>query len=135
MDASLYLPVRQVHIASVHLSIALFLLRGMLMWADSRWLGHWTLRSLPHLVDTVLLTSALMLVTIIDQYPFVHGWLTVKVVLLVVYIALGMVAIKPGRPPAVRRAAFVAALVVFAFIYSVARAHHPLGIFARLGGF
>lgn len=129
MDASLYLPIRQVHIASVHLSIALFLLRGVLMWLDSRWLRHWTMRSIPHVVDTVLLTTALMLITIIDQYPFVHGWLTVKVVLLVVYIGFGVVALKPGRSALVRRTAFIAAVVVFGFIYSVARAHHPLGIF------
>lgn len=134
MDASLYLPIRQVHIASVHLSIALFLLRGVLMWLDSGWLRHWTLKVLPHLVDTVLLTSALMLVTILHQYPFVQAWLTVKVVLLAVYIGLGFVALKPGRAAVVRRIAFVAAVLVFGFIYSVARAHHPLGIF-RLVGF
>lgn len=132
MDASLYLPVRQVHVASVHLSIALFLLRGGLMWMGSPWLGHWTLRILPHLVDTVLLTSALMLMHFIHQYPFVQGWLTVKVVLLVVYIALGFVALKPGRAVLVRRAAFIAAALVFGFIYSVARAHHPLGLFQGL---
>lgn len=128
MDASLYLPVRQVHVASVHLSIGLFLFRGMLKWAEAPLLRHWTLGILPHLVDTVLLASALMLMHFIHQYPFVHGWLTVKVVLLVVYIALGVVALKPGRSPLVRRGAFIAAVVVFGFIYSVARAHHPLGI-------
>ena len=129
MDASLYLPIRQVHVASVHLSITLFLLRGALMWLDSRWLRHWTMKTIPHLVDTILLTTALMLITILDQYPFVHAWLTVKVVLLVVYIGLGFLALKPGRPAVVRRTAFVAAVLVFGFIYSVARAHHPLGIF------
>lgn len=132
MDPSLYLPVRQVHVASVHLSIALFLLRGGLMWMGSRWLRHWTLRVIPHLVDTVLLTSALILMHFIRQYPFVHAWLTVKVLLLVVYIALGFLALKPGRSPLVRRAAFITAVLVFGFIYTVARAHHPLGIFQGL---
>lgn len=132
MDASLYLPARQVHVASVHLSIALFLARGVLMWMDSPLLRHWTLRTIPHLVDTVLLTSALMLMHFIQQYPFVQGWLTVKVVLLVVYITLGFVALKPGRPLLVRRCAFLAAVLVFGFIYTVARAHHPLGIFQGL---
>lgn len=135
MDASLYLPIREVHIASVHVSISLFLLRGVLMWLDSGWLRHRTLRFIPHVVDTILLTSALMLTTILDQYPFVQSWLTVKVVLLAAYIGLGFVALKPGRPPALRRGAFVAALLVFGFIYSVARAHHPLGLFVLLDGF
>jgi len=125
-----YLALRHVHIACAVLTIALFVLRGGLMIAESRWLQTPVLRYLPHVVDTVLLSSALMLLGIVHQYPFVHGWLTVKVVLLVVYIVLGSIAIKRGRTRRVRIAAFVAALATVGFIYTVARAHHPLGIFA-----
>jgi len=125
-----YLALRHVHIACAVLTIALFALRGGLMLAESRWLQSPVLRFLPHVIDTVLLTTALMLLGIVHQYPFVHGWLTVKVVLLVVYIVLGSIAIKRGRTRQVRVAAFVAALVTVGFIYTVARAHHPLGIFA-----
>jgi uncharacterized membrane protein SirB2 len=92
------------------------------MAAPVRWLA-WT-------IDTVLLTAALMLMTIVRQYPFVHGWLTVKVVLLVLYIVLGVVAFWKARTLAVRVSAWIAALLVFGTIYSVARAHHPLGLFA-----
>lgn len=125
-----YLALRHVHIACAVLTIALFVLRGGLMIAESRWLQTPVLRYLPHVIDTVLLSTALMLLGIVHQYPFVHGWLTVKVVLLVVYIVLGSIAIKRGRTRPVRIAAFVAALATVGFIYTVARAHHPLGIFA-----
>jgi uncharacterized membrane protein SirB2 len=125
-----YLALRHVHIACAVLTIALFVLRGGLMIAESRWLQTPVLRYLPHVVDTVLLSTALMLLGIVHQYPFVHGWLTVKVVLLVVYIVLGSIAIKRGRTRRIRIAAFVAALATVGFIYTVARAHHPLGIFA-----
>lgn len=125
-----YLALRHVHIACAVLTIALFVLRGGLMIAESRWLQTPVLRYLPHVVDTVLLSTALMLLGIVHQYPFVHGWLTVKVVLLVVYIVLGSIALKRGRTRPVRIAAFVAALATVGFIYTVARAHHPLGIFA-----
>lgn len=125
-----YLALRHVHIACAVLTIALFVLRGGLMLAESRWLQTPLLRYLPHVVDTVLLSTALMLLGIVHQYPFVHGWLTVKVVLLVVYIVLGSIAIKRGRTRPVRIAAFVAALATVGFIYTVARAHDPLGIFA-----
>jgi uncharacterized membrane protein SirB2 len=125
-----YLALRHAHIACAVLTIALFVLRGGLMIAGSRWLQTPVLRFLPHVVDTVLLSTALMLLGIVHQYPFVHGWLTVKVVLLVVYIALGSIAIRRGRTRRVRIAAFVAALATVGFIYTVARAHHPLGIFA-----
>ena len=80
------------------------------------------------LVDTVLLTAALMLATILHQYPFVQGWLTAKVLLLVVYVVLGSFALKRGRTRAVRTSCWIAALLVFLFIVSIARAHHPLGI-------
>ena len=90
------------------------------------------LRFFGYTVDTVLLTAALMLTTIVGQYPFVHGWLTVKVVLLVVYIALGMLAFHGPGNRGTRLSCWLGAVAVFACIYSVARAHHPAGLLAPL---
>lgn len=87
------------------------------------------LRYLTYTIDTVLLTAALMLATILHQYPFVHAWLTVKVLLLVVYIVLGTFALKRGRTPTIRATCFGAALLVYLFIASVARTHQPTGVF------
>ncbi len=126
-----YEQIRAVHIGSVLASGGLFLLRGFgvnvfgaswPMWAPVRYLSY--------TIDTVLLTAALMLMTIVRQYPFVHGWLTVKVVLVVVYIVLGVFALKRGRTRPVRLGFFAAALLVFGFIYTVARAHDPAGLFS-----
>lgn len=125
-----YPALRHLHIACAGLTIVLFVLRGLLMIAESRWQRIAVLRYLPHAVDTVLLTSALMLTTIIHQYPFSTGWLTAKVMLLLVYIVLGSIALKRGRSRRIRVAAFVAALMTVGFMVSVAREHHPLGIFA-----
>jgi uncharacterized membrane protein SirB2 len=127
-----YLALRNVHITCAILTIALFLLRGGLMLADSPWQRNVVLRYLPHAVDTVLLTTALMLTTVIRQYPFAVGWLTAKVVLLVAYIVLGSIALKRGRTRAIRVTAFVAALATIGFLVTVARTHHPLGMFAGL---
>jgi uncharacterized membrane protein SirB2 len=126
-----YLQIRSVHIGAVLASGGLFLLRGLgvnafiaawPMWAPVRYLSY--------TIDTVLLTAALMLMTIVHQYPFMHAWLTVKVVLLAAYIVLGSFALKRGATRKARLAYYVAALLVFGFIYTVARAHNPLGIFA-----
>jgi len=127
-----YLVLRNVHIACAILTITLFVLRGGLMLADSSWQQNVVLRYLPHAVDTVLLTTALMLTTVIHQFPFAVDWLTAKVVLLVAYIVLGSIALKRGRTKTVRVAAFVAALATVGYLVTVARAHHPLGIFAGL---
>ena len=127
-----YLTIKSVHVWSVFISITLFAVRGGLMLADSRLLQSLVLRVVPHVVDTVLLVSALMLTTIIQQYPFVQGWLTVKVLALVAYIILGSIAIRRGRSKPIRLAALLAAMAIFGFIYSVARAHHVLGALAGL---
>jgi len=126
----LYLPLRHTHIACAILTVTLFVLRGGLMIADSPWQRNVVLRYLPHAVDTVLLTTALMLTTVIRQFPFSTGWLTMKVLLLVVYIVLGSIALKRGRTRRIRVAAFLAALLTVAFLLTVARAHDPLGILA-----
>jgi len=111
---------------------ALFALRGAGTLAGAAWPMFAPLRYLTYTIDTVLLTAALMLATLLHQYPFVHGWLTVKVLLLVVYIVLGSLALKRARTRAARAGYFVAALLVYLCIIGVARAHHPLGVFARL---
>jgi uncharacterized membrane protein SirB2 len=127
-----YPQIKWVHVAAVLASGTLFLLRGLAVHAGSRWAMAAPVRYLSYTIDTVLLTAALMLATILHQYPFVHGWLTVKVILLVLYILLGTFALKRGRTRAVRIWCWLAALLVFGFIISVARAHHPLGLLATL---
>jgi uncharacterized membrane protein SirB2 len=127
-----YPAIKCVHIAAVIASGSLFALRGAGTLAGARWPMWATLRFLSYGIDTVLLTAALMLVTILHQYPLAQGWLTAKVCLLVVYIVLGSLALKRARTPQSRAWCYAAALAVFLFIVSIARAHHPLGIFTRL---
>lgn len=122
----LYALLKQLHVTAVVVSGSLFALRGWWMLIDSPLLQRRWVRSVPHVVDTVLLASALALVALLAQYPFVHSWLTAKVVALVAYIVLGSVALRRGRSKRVRAAALVAALAVFAYIVAVALQHRPL---------
>ena len=104
------------------------------MWpiAGARWPMWAPLRYLTYTVDTVLLTAALMLATVLHQYTLVHGWLTAKVCLLVVYIVLGTFALKRARTRVAQTWCYAAAMAVFLFIVSIARAHDPLGFLAAL---
>ena len=124
--------IKWVHVAAVLTSGALFTLRGLALHAGAHWAMAAPLRSLSYPIDTVLFTAALMLTTILHQYPFVHAWLTVKVALLVLYVLLGSYALKRGRTRAVRIACWLAAIAVYGLIISVARAHHPLGLLVGL---
>ncbi|WP_223177112.1 SirB2 family protein [Sphingomonas rhizophila] len=127
-----YLPIRHVHIGAVALSGALFLVRTIgHNFLGATWPKALPLRILVWSVDMVLLTAALMLTTIVQQYPFVDGWLTMKVVLLVLYIMLGTWAFRAEKK-STRLWSMAAALAVFGFIITVARAHDPLGLLATI---
>lgn len=130
--AAYYLQLRWLHIACAILSVSLFTLRGALMLAGSPRVHAAPLRYASYTIDTALLSFALILTTVIHQYPITTGWLTMKVGLLFVYVVLGSIALKRGRTLRTRTVAYVAALLTVAFLVSVARAHHPLGIFATL---
>jgi len=122
-----YFAAHHAHGTFVVTSILLFVLRGGLMLADSPALAKPLLRVLPHVVDTLLLASALWLVSVM-HLPFLQTpWLVAKVVGLVLYIVLGSVALRRGRSRRVRVTAFVLALVTVSWIVSVAILHHPAG--------
>ena len=102
------------------LSGSLFLLRGIWMLHESSMLAQRWVRIVPHVVDTLLLTSALTMVIWSGQYPFVQSWLTAKVLALIVYIGLGAIALKYGKSKTVRVCALVSALTVILYIAAVA---------------
>ena len=129
-----YIQIRTVHIWAVVASGLLFFLRGgAFNLLGAGWPRGLPVRLLSRTIDAILLTAALMLMTVVRQYPFAESWLTVKVLLLVIYIGLGTLAFAPARPRRTRIGFWIAALVVFGFIVTVARAHDPLGLFAGLG--
>jgi uncharacterized membrane protein SirB2 len=127
MLATHYPQIRFLHIACVTLSGGLFALRGILHIANFAVANHRALRLLSYIVDTLLLLAAILLTVILHQYPFVNAWLTTKVLLLILYIALGTIVLKRARTPVGRSAALLGALATFAYIIGVAVTHQPLG--------
>ncbi|WP_323744809.1 SirB2 family protein [Noviherbaspirillum soli] len=117
--------LKHLHMSCAALSGALFLLRGLWMLQDSPRLRQRWVRTLPHLIDTVLLASAVALAVWSAQYPLAQPWLTAKVCALLLYIVLGSVALKRGRSNGIRAAAFLAALATFAYIVAVALSKTP----------
>ena len=120
-----YLVLKQLHLVTIALTLALFLVRGGWMMAGSPRLQARWVRIVPHVNDTLLLASGIGLAVMLQQYPFVHGWLTAKFLALILYIVLGTVALKRGRTRSVRIAAWIAALLVFGYMLAVARTHAP----------
>lgn len=127
-----YPQIKWVHIIAVLCSGSLFFVRGLMLLNNMKIAMTPIVRYLSYGIDTVLLTAALMLATMLPSAMFANGWLLEKIILLVVYIVLGSFALKRGRSRKSRALFFIAALSVFAFMISVARAHHPAGIFFLL---
>lgn len=127
---TIYPELRTIHIAAVWTSGALFLLRTVaLNVLNAQWPLTRPMRRLSYVIDTILLSAAVLLTTIIGQYPFTNGWLTMKVVLLLVYIVLGWFALRAVKRS--HRLGFtILAAATFLLIVGVARAHHPLGVLA-----
>jgi uncharacterized membrane protein SirB2 len=120
-----YSLIKNLHLATIALTLALFVLRGAWMMADSPRLQARWVRIVPHVNDTLLLSSGIALAVLVQQYPLVHGWLTAKFFALIAYILLGTIALKRGKTRMQRIIAWIAALLVFGYMVAVARAHAP----------
>lgn len=115
-----YTLLRTVHIATVHISLALFLLRAYWMLRESSRLQERWVRILPHINDTLLLAAAIAMLGVARLNPLEQPWLMAKIIGLLAYIGMGTVALKRGRTKAIRVKALLAALGLFAYIVAVA---------------
>jgi uncharacterized membrane protein SirB2 len=127
-----YLTLKTLHQTAVLLSFAGFFVRGGAALAGAAWVRGRMARTLPHVVDTVLLASAIAMAWMLRLNPVHTPWLAAKIVALVVYIVLGAVALRPGRSREARGVAWVGALLCFGYIVSVAVTKAPLGFIAWL---
>ncbi|WP_101131416.1 SirB2 family protein [Neisseria blantyrii] len=92
-----YLIVKYSHQIFVTITILVFNIRFFLLWKNPEkpLAGFW--KALPHLNDTMLLFTGLWLMKITHFSPFNAPWLGTKILLLLAYIALGMMMMR-ARP-------------------------------------
>ena len=124
--------VKAAHILCAISSISFFIIRGIWMMQSSQRLAQSWVKITSRSIDTALLMSALGLMFITEQFPGSMGWLTAKLVALLVYIGLGMIALHWGKTKQIRISAWIASLVVFSYIVSVALTRSPLSFQAFL---
>lgn len=116
----IYTLIKNVHVVTAFISITGFVIRGMLKLMDSSLIQNKLVRVAPHIIDTILLLSAIALVVMSRQYPFVTAWVTAKLFAVIVYIALGVMLMRVAKEHWHRVAAFGLALVTIAYILVVA---------------
>lgn len=122
----MYAAFKHIHMLCATLSIIGFIVRGALSIQGSSILQKKWIRIAPHIVDTLLLLSAIGLMFSIQQYPFVNSWLTAKLLGLIVYIFLGVVTLRIAKSQPVRVIAYLLAIATFIYVASVAVTKTPL---------
>jgi|SRR5690606_7628588 len=122
----MYFALKHLHMLCAVISIVGFIIRGALRIANSSILQQKWLRIAPHIVDTLLLLSAIGLTLIIQQYPLTSPWLSAKLIGLIVYIGLGVVTLRLAKTQAIRIVAYLLAIVTFGYVAMVAMTKSPL---------
>lgn len=112
--------IKLVHVSCVLVSITGFVIRGLLMVFESSWLHLKLVRILPHLIDTLLLASAIILVYLSDWLLLHESWLQLKLILLLLYIFLGMMALKLSVSKRAKVVSWLGAICVFSYMALVA---------------
>ncbi|NOR73197.1 MAG: hypothetical protein GQ467_04940 [Mariprofundaceae bacterium] len=117
--------IKLIHLFCVGLSILFFAGRGAVMFHDPSFVGRRWVRKVAESIDTVLLFSGITLAWLTEQLPWEDVWLGAKLMLLLLYILLGMVAFHWGRSQMVKMAAWIAAMATYAGMVFVALTRTP----------
>ena len=118
------------HLGFVAASLLLFGLRGGMTLLAGRPLVRPLWRRLPPVVDSLLLACGIGLAVLLRLDPLRTPWLRVKLLCVLGYILLGVLAFRLPGPKSLKRALFLGALLLFGFIVSIALTHDPRGIFS-----
>lgn len=123
--------LKHTHLTALALSFLLFFIRGYLMMRESNASKHRAFLIAPHIINLLLIGSGIALAVVMHFNPANQPWLATKLIALFVYITLGILTFKHPVLK-IRKLLWVSALIVFAFIVSVAQSKNPLGFFANL---
>ncbi len=123
-----YLLIKHLHMTAAGLSILLFIIRAYWSVTENGLLQKKVVKILPHVVDTVFLTCAVLLSILLGPAA-AQPWVLTKIVLLLAYIGVGTIAIRRGKTPKSRAIAAVIAVAIFTYIVGVAITHHPASWF------
>ncbi len=122
----MYVGLKHLHTTIVALSLVMFLLRGAWLMYGSALANNRGVKIATHAINGLLLVSAFGVAWVGWNYPVVmHGWITAKIIGLLVYIGFGIVAFKGRDDKAVRLDAFLVAIGAYAYIVLVALTKSP----------
>jgi len=122
----MYMIVKHSHLTLMLLSVSFLIIRVLASTQNAQWLQQKWAKIAPHIIDTLLLISAIILMTLISQYPIVDHWVSAKVVALIAYIGLGTLAFKGNKSALTKIFFLLLALTVIGYMIAVAVTKHAL---------
>jgi len=123
--------LKHTHLTAIGISFLLFFIRGYLIMRGSNAAKQKLFLIAPHIINLILIASGIGLAVLLHINPANQPWLAIKLIALIIYIALGIATFKHPKLQA-RKILWLLALIVFAFIVSVAKSKNPLGFLAYL---
>ena len=112
--------IKLIHMSTAFISITFFLVRGFWVFSNSEMMNKKWVKIVPHINDTILLITAIMLAVGIQQYPFTQDWLTAKFIALLLYIVFGTFALKRAKERKNKIIFFILSILTFSYIIGVA---------------
>jgi len=117
-----------IHISTVVFTGSYFFIRGLALINHQQWYKEIRARKVSRYNDTTLLLSGMGMAALMEQYPFIDAWLTAKILLIVIYIILGMLALYWLQSWKQKILAGLAALLVYGYIVGIALSKNPVWI-------
>ena len=121
--------VKTVHVFCAYATGLGFFIRGLLALWQSPMLKHRVLKILPHVIDTFLLVSGIIMVVTWALWPTDHVWLLAKIITLLLYIYFGLRMLRWGTTAFRRWSGFTGGLLVYLYIIGVAHSQSLLSFF------
>lgn len=99
-----------------------FFMRGLGHIRQQPWVQRKLIRILPHIIDTGLLVTAIAVLISLEISPMTD-WVLAKIIALVAYIFLGVMAFRIAKTQKAKLVYWLLALAVFVYILGVAKTH------------
>ena len=112
--------IKLIHMSTAFISITFFMVRGFWVFNNAEMINKKWVKIVPHINDTILLVTAIILAVGIQQYPFTHDWLTAKFIALLLYIVFGTFALKRAKKIKNKIIFLILSLLIFSYIIGVA---------------
>lgn len=125
-----YSTLKLLHQGLVVVSVTGFMARWGWRLTHPAWKPVGVVRAAPHVLDTLLLGTGVVLAYRWSAEPWSADWLVAKLAGVVAYIVLAWIAYRSVNRPKRSLVAGLTALLVIVWVASVAVGHHPAGFLA-----